>query len=104
MTKEDSYEKRTTNAERAQVMFVQRPAKTTVLLQNKLTPYLSRIQSKNGSRRRYQLMLDLIDQLGEENFTNKPLSELYLLGYSSQLMAFRRENEESKKNSNPSEE
>ena len=97
-------EKRTTNAERAQVMFVQRPAKTTVLLQNKLTPYLSRIQSKNGSRRRYQLMLDLIDQLGEENFTNKPLSELYLLGYSSQLMAFRRENEESKKNSNPSEE
>ena len=97
-------EKRTTNAERAQVMFVQRPAKTTVLLQSKLTPYLSRIQSKNGSRRRYQLMLDLIDQLGEENFTNKPLSELYLLGYSSQLMAFRRENEESKKNSNPSEE
>lgn len=97
-------EKRTTNAERAQVMFVQRPAKTTVLLQNKLTPYLSRIQSKNGSRRRYQLMLDLIDQLGEENFTNKPLSELYLLGYSSQRMAFRRENEESKKNSNSSEE
>lgn len=97
-------EKRTTNAERAQVMFVQRPAKTTVLLQNKLSPYLSRIQSKNGSRRRYQLMLDLIDQLGEENFTNKPLSELYLLGYSSQLMAFRRENEEAKKNSKPNEE
>lgn len=97
-------EKRVTNAERAQVMFVQRPAKTTVLLQNKLNPYLSRIQAKSGSKRRYQLMLDLIDQLGKEDFTNKPLSELYLLGYSSQLMEFRRENAENKKTENSSEE
>lgn len=97
-------EKRVTNAERSQIMFVQRPAKTTVLLQNKLNPYLSRIQSKNGSKRRYQLMLDLIDCLGKEDFNNKPLNELYLLGYSSQLMEFRRENAELKKNENTAEE
>ena len=37
-------------------------------------------------------MLDLIAELGSE-FTNKPLNELYLLGYATQLREFRRENE-----------
>ncbi len=88
-----SDDKRTTNAERMQVAFVQHPAKTTVLLQNKLSPYLNRIRSKKGSSRRYQQMLDLIAELGTENFTDKPLNELYLLGYATQLLTFRRENE-----------
>lgn len=85
-------DKRTTNAERLQVVFVQHPAKTTLLLQEKLAPYLNRIRAKAGSTKRYDQMLDLIAELGSE-FTNKPLNELYLLGYATQLREFRRENE-----------
>ena len=102
-----SDDKRTTNAERMQVSFVQHPAKTTCLLQSKLVPYLNRIRAKNGSSRRYQQMLDLIAELGEENFTDAPLNELYLLGYATQLLAFRKENEaqrqENESNSNTEE-
>lgn len=102
-----SDDKRTTNAERMQVSFVQRPAKTTCLLQSKLVPYLNRIRAKNGSSRRYQQMLDLIAELGQENFTDAPLNELYLLGYATQLLAFRKENEaqrqENESNSNTEE-
>lgn len=85
-------DKRTTNAERLQVIFVQHPAKTTLLLQEKLAPYLNRIRAKAGSTKRYDQMLDLIAELGPD-FTNKPLNELYLLGYATQLREFRRENE-----------
>lgn len=90
-------DKRTTNAERMQVVFTQRPERTTKILQQKLQPYLNRIQSQNGSRRRYDLMLELIDRLGIEGYTDKPLRDLYLLGYSSQMMEFKRENEAYKK-------
>lgn len=90
-------DKRTTNAERMQVVFTQRPGRTAKNLQQKLQPYLNRIQSQNGSRRRYDLMLELIDRLGVEGYTDKPLSDLYLLGYSSQMMEFKRENEAYKK-------
>lgn len=93
-------DKRTTNAERLEAIFVQRPAATTKLLKLKLRPYLNRIQSKNGSTKRYDLMEELIDRLGLEYFNDKPLNELYLLGYSSQMMQFRRENEAAKKSEN----
>lgn len=86
-------DKRTTNAERMQVVFTQRPGRTTRILQQKLQPYLNRIQTQNGSRRRYDLMLELIDRLGAAGYTDKPLGDLYLLGYSSQIMEFKRENE-----------
>ena len=41
-------------------------------------------------------MLSLIDRLGKDDFTNRPLQELYLLGYASQMMEFQRQNEEYK--------
>lgn len=88
-----SDDKRPTNAERLRVVFVQRPAKTTELLQERLTPYLNRIHANGiAYNSRYELMLNLLDRLGTEGYTNKPLSELYLLGYASQMMDFRREN------------
>lgn len=90
-------EKRPTNAERLRVSFVQMPARTTMLLQEKLAPYLDRLRANGVSNLpRYTLMLSLIDRLGKNDFTNRPLQELYLLGYASQMMEFQRQNEEYK--------
>ena len=33
-------------------------------------------------------MLELIAKLSEQNYNNKPLNELYLLGYASQRQEF----------------
>lgn len=85
-------DKRATNAERLRVAFVQHPAKTTVILQEKLDPYINRLRTNSNHLSRYDLMLELLDRIDEKEFTNKPLSELYLLGYANQMMDFRREN------------
>lgn len=92
-------ETRPTNAERLRLVFVQRPAKTTALLQQKLTPYLNRMRANGVSRdKRYSTLQELVGQLGAENYTNKPLNELYLLGYACQMMDFREENAAYNKN------
>ena len=68
-----------------------------MLLQEKLVPYLDRLRANGVSNLpRYTLMLSLIDRLGKNDFTNRPLQELYLLGYASQMMEFQRQNEEYK--------
>ena len=86
-------ETRPTNAERLRLVFVQRPAKTTALLQQKLTPYLNRMRANGVSRdKRYSTLQELVGRLGAEKYTNKPLDELYLLGYACQMMDFREEN------------
>ena len=92
-------ETRPTNAERLRLVFVQRPAKTTALLQQKLTPYLNRMRANGVSRdKRYSTLQELAGRLGAENYTNKPLNELYLLGYACQMMDFREENAAYNKN------
>lgn len=92
-------ETRPTNAERLRLVFVQRPAKTTALLQQKLTPYLNRMRANGVSRdKRYSTLQELVGRLGSENYTNKPLNELYLLGYACQMMDFREENAAYNKN------
>lgn len=92
-------EPRPTNAERLRLVFVQRPAKTTALLQQKLTPYLNRMRANGVSRdKRYSTLQELVGRLGAENYTNKPLNELYLLGYACQMMDFREENAAYNKN------
>lgn len=92
-------ETRPTNAERLRLVFVQRPAKTTALLQQKLTPYLNRMRAKGVSRDKpYSTLQELVGRLGAENYTNKPLNELYLLGYACQMMDFREENAAYNKN------
>ena len=92
-------ETRPTNAERLRLVFVQRPAKTTALLQQKLTPYLNRMRANGVSRdKRYSTLQELVGRLGAEKYTNKPLDELYLLGYACQMMDFREENAAYNKN------
>lgn len=92
-------ETRSTNAERLRLVFVQRPAKTTALLQQKLTPYLNRMRANGVSRdKRYSTLQELVGRLGAEKYTNKPLNELYLLGYACQMMDFREENAAYNKN------
>lgn len=92
-------ETRPTNAERLRLVFVQRPAKTTALLQQKLTPYLNRMRANGVSRdKRYSTLQELVGRLGAEKYTNKPLNELYLLGYACQMMDFREENAAYSKN------
>lgn len=92
-------ETRPTNAERLRLVFVQRPAKTTALLQQKLTPYLNRMRANGASRdKRYSTLQELVGRLGAEKYTNKPLNELYLLGYACQMMDFREENAAYNKN------
>lgn len=92
-------ETRPTNAERLRLVFVQRPAKTTALLQQKLTPYLNRMRANGVSRdKRYSTLQELVGRLDAENYTNKPLNELYLLGYACQMMDFREENAAYNKN------
>lgn len=78
-------EKRTTNAVRMQAAFVRHPAKIWRQLEQKLIPY--RLRYKNGCT--YDsLLTEIIPRIAE--FDNKPLSPLYILGYRSQLLEFRK--------------
>ena len=90
-------EKRLTNAERLRTAFALHPATTTLLLDKKLNPYLNRMKNRNGmDSQRYAMMQELLHKIGTENFTNKRLGELYLVGYADQMMDFKAENAEYK--------
>lgn len=90
-------EKRLTNAERLRTAFALHPAATTLLLDKKLNPYLNRMKTRNGmDSQRYAMMQELLHKIGTENFTNKRLGELYLVGYADQMMDFKAENAEYK--------
>lgn len=88
---------RLTNAEQLLPAFIQKPVKTLAVLQTKLVPYLARLRANGRSAARYDLMLELISRIGEKDFTNKELGELYLLGYAQQKMVFRDQNAEYRK-------
>ncbi|MWC27861.1 type I-C CRISPR-associated protein Cas8c/Csd1 [Paenibacillus sp. MMS18-CY102] len=78
-------EKRATNAIRYMNAFSRHPARTWETIQASLQPY----QAKLGVRA--TKWVKLIDEIGSrlpiESFTNKPLSNIYLLGYYSQRHA-----------------
>ncbi len=82
---QESQEKRVSNALRYMTVFAQHPAKTWGIIQTALQPY----QMKLGPRAIYYSRL--IDQVGSllkpEDFTNRPLGEVYLLGFYSQRYA-----------------
>ena len=84
---------RPTNAARLRVSFVHHPAKTTMILQEQLMPYLNRLKANGTPSVHESTMNDLIARLGVEGMSNKPLEELYLVGYASQMMAFQEKNE-----------
>lgn len=88
-------EPRSTNAERMQTAFSQHPAKTWKTLYQSLTPYLQRLGPR-GIRYREELN-EVIARIEKPDFTNNPLSELYLLGYACQMEQFRRERDANKK-------
>ncbi|SFQ96587.1 MULTISPECIES: type I-C CRISPR-associated protein Cas8c/Csd1 [unclassified Paenibacillus] len=75
-------EKRATNAVRYMNAFAQRPSRTWMIIQSNIQPYQARMGTDAGY---YNRLLDEVGaQLEAENFTDKPLSGLYLLGFYSQ--------------------
>lgn len=97
-------ENRMTNAERLMNRFSQKPAATWDILNKQLVSYYKRLMAvkpnmayfmKNGIN-------EILDMLGKENFTNEKLSEIYLIGYASQMLSFKaesnKENGEEKNN------
>lgn len=83
-----SDDRRPTNAQRLEVAFTQRPAKYCKELQKQLAPYIARLIKNGASTFPQNKMLELIASIPMEDFTNKPLDELYLLGYASQRQEF----------------
>ena len=85
-------ENRSTNAERLQEAFCQHPAKTWMILYHRLLPYLNRLGSR--ANRYKESMLKVISEISPDEFDNSPLTEIYLLGYSSQMQEFYKERQE----------
>lgn len=79
---------RPTNALRYEVAFTQHPAKTLALLRKQLAPYLERLIKARKSTYANDLMLQLLARIPPEQFSDQPLTELYLLGYACQRADF----------------
>ncbi|NMI04649.1 type I-C CRISPR-associated protein Cas8c/Csd1 [Paenibacillus sp. SZ31] len=75
-------EKRATNAIRYMNAFAQRPGRTWSIIQSNLQPYQARMGT--GARYYNSLLDEVGDKLQLEDFTDKPLTGLYLLGFYSQ--------------------
>lgn len=71
-----------------EVVFTQHPAKTCALLEKQLSPYVARLIKNGQSTWVHSKMLDLLAEIPMEDFNDKPLDELYLLGYASQRQEF----------------
>ncbi len=78
---------RDTTSERLMSQFVKVPAKTFAVIEDRLSPYKSKLKS---SKRTYLISyLQKIYDLFETNdFNNMPLNEMYLLGYNQQMNDF----------------
>lgn len=75
-------EKRATNAIRYMNAFAQRPGRTWSIIQSNLQPYQARMGT--GARYYNSLLDEVGDKLQLEDYTDKPLTGLYLLGFYSQ--------------------
>ncbi|WP_340032057.1 type I-C CRISPR-associated protein Cas8c/Csd1 [Paenibacillus sp. FSL K6-1122] len=75
-------EKRATNAIRYMNAFAQRPGRTWSIIQSNLQPYQARMGT--GARYYNSLLDEVGDKLQLEDFSDKPLTGLYLLGFYSQ--------------------
>jgi CRISPR-associated protein Csd1 len=77
-----SEEKRATNAVRYMNAFAQRPGRTWTIIQANLQAYQARLGTEVGY---YNRLLDEVgSQLNPQDYTDKALSGLYLLGFYSQ--------------------
>lgn len=78
----DKDEKRATNAVRYMNAFAQRPGRTWTIIQSNLQVYQAKLGTKVGY---YNRLLDEVGaQLNVLDYTDKPLSGKYLLGFYSQ--------------------
>lgn len=84
---------RQTNAERMMHQLSLRPAKTWQQLYLKLQSYMRQLKKPALVNKWNTGIYEIIDKLGQENFTNAPLDEQYLLGFSSQILELRKKNE-----------
>ena len=80
-------ENRNTNAERMQAAFSQHPAKVWKTLYQSLLPYLQKLGQRGFGYR--DELNGVISKIRKEDFTNEPLSEVYLLGYACQMQKFK---------------
>ncbi|MFY9175536.1 MAG: type I-C CRISPR-associated protein Cas8c/Csd1 [Peptococcia bacterium] len=89
-------ETRATNALRYMNSFSKSPARTWKIIQESLQPY----QIKLGSKATYlsKLIDEIMDKFDLNDFNNTPLSELYLMGFSSQRRELYTKKEEEVKN------
>lgn len=88
-------DKRPTNAVRYMSAFASKPLRTWKLIFDQLNPYVQRL---NGAEW-YQQQIDEIMSLFEPcALDDKPLDGKYLLGYSLQRMAFKKDNQEDEEN------
>ncbi len=93
----DENEKRITNAKKFWSMFVRKPAKTSIELQERVNPYMDRLS--RASQNFYSEILEKIfGRLGGDAFNNDSLDELYLLGYYHQYAELRKWKKEEKEN------
>lgn len=90
-------ESRATNATRYFNAFSQHPARTWLVIRKQLTPYFERSGFRTGY---YAMLLQQVeDKFTADKMTNKPLSPLFLLGYSSQIQNLYSKKEENKHDS-----
>ncbi len=90
---------RTTNAKRYWNAYSRRPAKTCKTIIENLQPYFRKLKSTSGIWYRAQID-EIITQIEEINgFSNKPLGEKYLVGYSLQRNEMKKE-KHNKENNN----
>lgn len=92
-------ETRDTNAIRLQSAFVNHPMSTWQILEDQLNPYFQRMTP--GSRYFYKdLISEITEKISESNpeQLNRPLGELYLIGYYLQRAEFRKSRNQDKGN------
>lgn len=102
--KEDQEQKksgpRNTNAERMQVAFSRHPAKTWEVLYHSLLPYLQKLGGRGTPY--IEKLNGIISEFEIDAFNNKPLNEIYLLGYACQMQQFHEEKQENLRKKNGS--
>ena len=89
---------RVTNAKRYWSVFPKKPAKTWGIIAINLEPYLRKLGA--FEKRKYEeLMNEILSTFKENDFSNIPVDENYLLGFGCQMDELRyKENQEAEKN------
>lgn len=103
-------EKLITNAERLWTAYTKMPARTLLILENKIRPYKERLKKNNYPTALYYDMLttDIMNRLSElDNFEqerNKPLTEEFIFGYYAQKQKLYQKNSKKQDEDNVNEE